>query len=157
MSEDMLYSTSYVRPILLLRGWIYQLNHQYDLADKDFRSMKNLLKEKIQNDPDDFRLYTALGLTLAFLGDNEKAIELGKKAVDMYPVSGDALEGSDVVIDLTWIYTIVGEHEKALEKLDYLLSIPSLMSVPYIQIDPKWDSLKSHPKYDLLLEKYSGK
>jgi hypothetical protein len=49
----------------------------------------------------------------------------------------------------------VGEYDLAIDKLDYLLSIPSYISVPSIRLDPKWDPLRRHPKFQQLLEKYS--
>jgi hypothetical protein len=50
---------------------------------------------------------------------------------------------------------MTGEYEAALTELDYLLSIPSHISVPLIQIEPTWDPLRSHPRYQLLIDKYS--
>ena len=156
MPGEMINITAYVRPKAFLTGWAYQLDHKPDLAQEAFMSTKIYLENKIQAEPNDFRLYTALGLTYAALGEKEKAIKLGKKAVEMYPVSKDVLEGPDVVLDLTWIYTMVSEQDKALKQLDYLLSIPSRISIPLIKIDPRWDSLRSNPKYQSLLKKYSG-
>jgi serine/threonine protein kinase/Tfp pilus assembly protein PilF len=156
MNEEMINQTAFVRPKAFLKGWAYQLDHKPDLAQKAFMSAKSYLESKIEEEPDDFRLYAALGLTCASLGEKERAVRLGKKAVDMYPVSKDALEGPDVALDLTWIYTMVGEQDEALKQLDYLLSIPARISVPLIKIDPRWDALRSNPKYQLLLKKYSS-
>ena len=58
------------------------------------------------------------------------------------------------VADLAFIYTLVGEHEEALDKLEYLLSIPcDTMSVPLLRLDPRWDPLRDHPRYKDLLRK----
>jgi len=57
--------------------------------------------------------------------------------------------------DLAFIYTLVGEYDLALDKLEYLLSIPSqTMSVPMLRLDPRWDALRSHPRYESLLRKH---
>jgi TolB-like protein/Tfp pilus assembly protein PilF len=152
---DMINHVTYVRPKMFLRGWIYFLNNESKLAHNEFKAAKILLEEKIQEKADDFRLHSALGLTYAALGEKEKAIEFGRTATKMYSDSIDALDGSFVILDLAWIYTLTGEYDAALEKLGYLLSIPSYLSVPLIRIDPKWDTLRSHPKYQSLLEKYS--
>jgi serine/threonine protein kinase/Flp pilus assembly protein TadD len=155
MPVDMINIVAFARPKAFLIGWAYQLDHKPAPAQKAFMTAKNYLENKIQEEPNDFRLYAALGLTCAALGEKEKAIKLGNKAVDMYPISKDALEGSDVVLDLAWIYAMVGEQDEALKQLDYLLSIPSRISVPLIKIDPRWDALRSHPKYQSLVQKYS--
>lgn len=45
------------------------------------------------------------------------------------PVSKDALDGPLYVQRLARIYAILGEYDPAIEKLEYLLSIPSPLSV----------------------------
>jgi len=54
--------------------------------------------------------------------------------------------------DLARIYVMVDEHDLAIEKLEYLLSILSELSIPLLQLDPAWDSLRSHPRFKKLLE-----
>jgi len=156
MPGERINIVAFVRPKMFLIGWAYQLDNKIDLARNAFNSAKVYLEKQILDEPGDFRLYGGLGLTCAALGEKEKAIKLGKKAVEMYPVSKDALEGPDVVLDLAWIYTLVGEQDEALKQLDYLLSIPSRVSLPLIKIDPRWEALRSNPKYQSLLTKYSG-
>ena len=79
----------------------------------------------------------------------------GKRGVELYPVSKDALIGPKRVRDLAVIYTMVGEYDAALDEIEYLLSIPSwYMSVPRLRLDPIWDPLRDHPRFQALLEKY---
>jgi tetratricopeptide (TPR) repeat protein len=155
MPGEMINIVAFVRPKMFLIGWAYQLDNKPNLARDAFNSAKVHLEKQIRDEPTDFRLYAALGLACAALGEKERAIRLGKKAVEMYPVSKDALEGPDVVFDLAWIYAMAGEKDEAFRQLDYLLSIPSKISVPLMKIDPRWDSLKSNPKFDDLVRKYS--
>ena len=56
--------------------------------------------------------------------------------------------------DLAHIYTMVGEPDAALEQLDRLLSIPALFSVPLMELEPEWESLRDHPRYQELSEKH---
>lgn len=57
--------------------------------------------------------------------------------------------------DLARIYVMVGEHEKALEKIELLLSIPGHLSTNLLQLDPIWGPLEDNPKFIALLETYS--
>ena len=107
-------------------------------------------------DQPDHRLFVALGHALALLGRNEEAVRAGEQAVELAPISIDALEGADQAIELAKIYSRVGEADKALDLIDELLSIPCDLSVGLLRLDPVWDPLRDHPRFRALLEKYEA-
>jgi hypothetical protein len=49
---------------------------------------------------------------------------------------------------------MAGENDKAFDELDYLLSIPSWFSVNQLKLDPFYDPLRDHPRYQELIRKY---
>jgi hypothetical protein len=49
---------------------------------------------------------------------------------------------------------MVDEYDAAIDLLDYLLSIPSWVSVPQLRLHPMWDPLRDHPRFQALLERY---
>jgi hypothetical protein len=53
---------------------------------------------------------------------------------------------------LARIEALVGEKEAAINHLEYLLSVPSGVSVPSLRVESTWDSLRDHPRFQLLLE-----
>lgn len=53
---------------------------------------------------------------------------------------------------LAFIYVLVGEENAAIDQVEYLLSIPSRITVPLLRIDPRWDPLRNHPRFQKLLE-----
>jgi TolB-like protein/tRNA A-37 threonylcarbamoyl transferase component Bud32/Flp pilus assembly protein TadD len=133
-------------------------------ALKEFSAMKShadlartALEKTVSEHPDDPRYRSALGLAYAYLGRKEDAIREGNQAVSICPVSKDALAGPTYVVDLAGIYVIVGEFESAMDKLDYLMSIPagSDVSVNSLKKDPRWDPLREQPRFKQLIEKYS--
>jgi hypothetical protein len=77
-----------------------------------------------------------LGLSYAGLGRKEEAIREGREAVRLLPVSEDAYEGPMHRIHLAMVHAMVGEHEAALDELEFLLAIPSHISAPLLRIDP---------------------
>ncbi|MFC1559004.1 protein kinase [Gemmatimonadota bacterium] len=95
-----------------------------------------------------------LGLAHAFLGNKDQAIEYGLEAERCAPLERDTAMNVDYQIDLAEIYVTVGEFERALEKLEKLLSIPAPISVPLVQIDPIWAPLRSDPRFEVLMKKY---
>ncbi len=144
------------RPRSLLAAYAYEDLGDEESAREDYEQARAALEVKVAAVPNDPRYHSSLGIAYAALGDKERAIREGRKAVELYPISADAAYGTFFVIDLAHIYTIIGEHEAAVEQLDLLLSIPGHFSVGFLKIDPRWNSLRGHPGFVALLEKYSG-
>ena len=101
-------------------------------------------------------LESFLGFAFAKLGRVADAIQCGETGAEGLTVSEDAVLGPFIMAMLAAIYTEVGEYEKAIEKLEYLLTIPGDMSVNLIKVDPIWDPLRDHPRFNSLLEKYAS-
>jgi len=90
----------------------------------------------------------------AGLGRKEEAIREGKLAVELYPTLKDAYIGPYFPEWLAQIYVMVGQYDAAMDQLEYLLSISCNVSVALLRIDPRWDPLRSHPRFQKILEKY---
>jgi len=134
-------------------GFVYQLLNEPELARSSYDSARILLEKRVREFPDNPEFHRLLGIAYAGLGRKEEAIREGKLAVEVYPVSKDALDGPRNVLYLAEIYVMVGEYDAALDKIEYLLSIPyQYLSVPLLQIDPIWDPLREHPRFKRLLE-----
>ncbi len=120
--------------------------------------VRTALERAIAEHPSDPRYHAALGLTYAYLGQRDEAIRAGARAVDMYPVSKDAALGPIYLLNLARIYTLVGEHEKAIEQLEPLKSVYSseflwqVISIPLLRLDPMWDPLRDYPRFQRLLQ-----
>jgi serine/threonine protein kinase/tetratricopeptide (TPR) repeat protein len=138
-----------------LAGLMYLQMGETDRARQSFESARTILEEELAKRPGDARIHSSLGLVYAVLGQSEKAIEEGLLAVEMDPVSRDALSGPFRVQDLAQIYAIVGDQEAALEQIEYLLSIPCGISAPILRIAPEWDLMRDNPEFQRLLEEYS--
>ena len=105
--------------------------------------------------PNDWTAHSALGSVLAHLGQKAKAIEEGKKAVELMPLERDALEGGpDAIYTLAEIYAVVGESDAAMDNIEQVLSIPSIYSPYFVQEDPELSSLRTLPRFQKLVEKF---
>jgi hypothetical protein len=89
------------------------------------------------------------------LDRKEDAIRQVELAVEMLPVSEDALQGPMLLENLIRVYLAAEEYEAALDQLDYLLSIPSLESAASVRASNEWKPLRDHPRFQAILEKYS--
>jgi serine/threonine-protein kinase len=105
--------------------------------------------------PDPSRHHSRLGIAYAGLSQAEEAIREGKEAFELAVASKHGLlSGSYSGPDLAEIYLMVGEYDAAIDQLERLLSMPSIISVPLLRFDPIWNPLRDHPRFQALLEKY---
>jgi hypothetical protein len=56
--------------------------------------------------------------------------------------------------ELARILTMTGQHDAAIDRLEFLLSVPGFMSIAQLRRSPEWDPLRSHPRFQALLNKY---
>ena len=117
------------------------------------------INKELENDKSNPEILSLIGITSAGRKNKKKAIEEGKKAVDL--IKYNNLDKSDMILNLARIYTMVGEYDQAIFTIDYLLqtqlNIPSSFSIGLLQLDPTWKPLSDKPEYQTLLKNYIKK
>jgi len=130
---------------------IYFLNSNKSLSKIYADSAITHLKSKINEDPNDDRFYATLGKCYAFSGNIKEAITCGQKAVNLKPVKLDYYQGIAKEQDFMEIYIFTGNYDLALDKIVYLLSAPSWLSIGELMIDPVFDNLRSLPRFQKII------
>jgi serine/threonine-protein kinase len=143
-------------PKASFRAFAYQLMGDIEQARTNYESAREFLEVEVDKSPNDDRVRASLGIAYAGLGHAEDAIREAKLAVTLMPVAENAVVGPFRVEDLAFTYALLGERDAAINQLEYLLSIPSWLSAPLLRIDPRWDLLRDHPRFQALLEKYDN-
>ncbi len=138
----------------LLVARMYTYLNEPQLAQRSYEEAKLLLESEVKKSPEDPLLHSSLGIVYAALGRKEEAIREGKQGVALLPVSQNAFYGLYAEEEIAAIYAILGENDLALDQIEYLLSIPSWVTIPYIQLNPRFSSLMEHPRFKVLVEKY---
>jgi tetratricopeptide (TPR) repeat protein len=141
----------------IVAGDCYRLMNKSSGAHASYNAARIVVERLLQKDANNYKLHVSMSLAFAGLNQKEKAIHEAKKAVELYPISIDAVLGPGVLRNLAVVYVMVGEYEAAMDQIEYLLSIPTAMdltSVPMLRIDPTWDPLRSHPRFQKILDKY---
>jgi len=71
----------------------------------------------------------------------------------LFGKNGSSLRNALDIETLAWTYVRVGEYDAAIEQLEHLLSIPSEVSSHLLRLDPIYDPLRDHPRFEALLQK----
>jgi TolB-like protein/Flp pilus assembly protein TadD len=153
-ASDVIEMPRYYAPNALIECECLRALDRPDDARIRCEEARSFLEKELERSPADPRIHSALGKSLALLGLSDEAVRHGEEAVAIWPVSKDALDGVFFERYLAEIFSITGETERAVERLDFLLSIPSLVSVADLRFSPRWDSLRDDPRFQALLEKY---
>src|SRR6185503_6677585 len=100
-------------------------------------------QEKIlQEQPDYGPAVCVMGLTDAALGRKEEALREGRHALELLPVTRDAINGAELIKYLAVIYAWSGERDLALEQIKTSFRIPSTLSYGNLKLHPYWDPLR---------------
>jgi tetratricopeptide (TPR) repeat protein len=154
VGDEILMGRDAYDPMSLYSGLVHSYAGQTELARAAFDSARVILEAAVAERPDHDVRRRSLGLVYAGLGMKEAAVQEGQMAVDLMPMSKDAYYAPYHLRGLAHIHTLVGNYEAAIDLLDYLLSIPSFVSIPYLRLHPMWDPLRDHPRFQALLEKH---
>ena len=132
-------------------------SHWSAIRDAAFANARQELEKIMRDQPDYAAAYSALGVIDAMLGNNDDAIREGRHAVQLVPVTKDAVEGPLLVKYLAIIYAWTGEIDGAFKPLDQTVKLPGFLSYGRLRLDPIWDPLRSDPRFDKILSSLAPK
>jgi predicted Zn-dependent protease len=144
-------------PIELARWEVYEFAQNSEAAHRWFLAARGRLEELITKAPKDSRYHSALAITNAGLGLRPEALHEARAGVELMPTSTDSWRAMWRRQDLARVLAMIGNQNEAIDELDFLLSHPSEMSTPLLRLDPRWDPLRSNPRFQALLTKYGNK
>ena len=115
-------------------------------------SARIALEQQLRANPEDPQRITLLGVTLAYLGRRDEAMRQGEQALKGLPLSKDATLAPYLHHQVARSFILLGEPEKALDVLEPLLRMPYFLSPAWLKIDPTFDPIRKHPRFQRLLE-----
>ena len=117
----------------------------------EFEQSRDLLSKKSQAAPSNALLLSALAVVDALLKRNEEAIAEGQRAVEMLPVSKDAMDGPTVLTNLAVVYAWTGQVDQAFKELATSAKTPHGIYYGQLKKSPLWDPLRKDPRFDEFL------
>ena len=135
----------------IVRAQTYWLRKDAAKARVYADSAQLAMAEQLRATPEDGQRHVLRGLALAYLGRKAEAIAEGERGLALLPISRDAFSGAYNQHQLVRIYLLVGEPEKALDRLEPLLKIPYYLSPGWLKIDPTFAPLRGNPRFEQLI------
>ena len=126
-------------------------------ATAAFRECRDILVQRLIVKPEHARTIAVLAQVDAGLGQKELALQEAQHAVDLMPISKDIYDGALVLEGLAQVYTWSGEHDRAIEVLQKLVSIPSYINYARLKLHPLWKPLRGDPRFQKIVNSLAPK
>ena len=155
---DGCYDNSIPVPRSWCEGVVAQFRGDKAAAHAAFTSVRAEAAKIAAEQPNYAEALCVLGMADAALGNKEDAIREGRRAVELLPVTKDAIIGARLVHYLALIYAWTGEKDLALEQLSVAASLPNLfLSYGYLRLHPYWDPLRGDPRFEKVVASLAPK
>jgi len=143
-----------INPKALLAAQLWDIVGETARAQTAYEEALGMLEDRFPEVGRNSKALRAMGLTLAGLGRGDEAISHSRRSVALYPVETDPYFGSTDLLRMALIYTRLGRIDEALDVVEQLLGMPSLLSVALLELDPRWRPLREHPRYESVVLKF---
>jgi serine/threonine-protein kinase len=148
---DGCYDDTIPIPRFWCEGVVAQLRGDKAAASSAFSNARIEGAKLVAEQPGYAEGLCVLGMADAALGHKDEAIREGRRAVELMPVSKDAIRGPLLIQYLAVIYASTGEVDLALEQLSVAASIPSHLSYGRLRLHPYWDPLRGDPRFEKIV------
>jgi tetratricopeptide (TPR) repeat protein len=138
------------------REMVQAIPHDRTGATRHFDVARDELLKTLAAQPNYPRALAVLAMTDAALGRNEDAIREGQRAVELLPVSQEALNGASQLRYLAITYIWVGQNDSALEALSNAARLPSDTTFGQLKLHPVWDPLRGGPRFEKIIASLAG-
>ena len=126
-------------------------------AQAAFTAARREVEKTVERQPDFAAALSLLGMIDAGLERKEQAIQEGRRACELLPVSKDAIDGADIAINLAQIYAWTGEKDWAIEQIAAVERVPNTLSYGLLKLHPYWDPLRGDPRFEKIVASLAPK
>jgi Flp pilus assembly protein TadD len=112
--------------------WIEFIRGNHPTMEQ-FGAAREQLYRKVAADPTEPDLVAALACADLALGRKEESIQEGQRALEMRPISEDAVDGPVLAENVAEIYALTNQLDAAFGQLDVLVTIPGIPGGPRLR------------------------
>ena len=138
-------------PRAFCEGLAARVRNDTNAARSAFAAARAELERITREQPQFASPLAVLGLVDAALGRKEEAIREGRRALELCPLSKDAVVGAELMEYLAVIYAWTGEKDLALQQLAATVKIPGVLNYGNLRLHPFWDPLRGDPRFDKIV------
>jgi eukaryotic-like serine/threonine-protein kinase len=120
-------------------------------AQSSFQLAHDRIILQLHQQPDDPELISNLSVADAGLGLKENALHEARRAIELCPLSRDAVDAPGYQTMLALVYAWTGEHDAALTQLEKIVRLPRGPDYSELRFNPWWDEIRTDPRFDTLL------
>lgn len=148
----------YVGELRFWLAWAQEVAGDREAARESWSQSRGELEAFLKEQPENFVLMGDLALTKVALGDNNAALALAERAIEMVPIEKDVLTGPRPMEILARVTALIGDADRSIAALEKLLSIPyeaPLAANPpltpaLLRLDPMFKALRGNPRFQKL-------
>jgi len=142
-------------------GLLARAMHDEARARRAFTTARAAQEQVVQKQKDYGPALCMLGLIDAALGNKQAALEEGRRATELSPVSKDAINGSVVSAYFAMTAAWAGETDLAIEQLSAVVQpevyTPLCAHYGMLKAFPFWDPLRGDPRFEQIVASLAPK
>lgn len=142
---------SYYYPKAWYAALISRARGDEEKAKTAFTEVRGQLENLVANRPGNVRARAVLAQVYAGLGLKKAALADALAAAARRTIEMDAYDGPLVLQGVAQVYVWTGDHDKALDVLERLTSVPGYLSYGYLLRDPLWKPVRNEARFQNIL------
>ncbi len=134
-----------------MEGLVARIKGDATAAQKAFEAARAFYEKEHRDDPGYGPSLCILAMIDAALGRNQEALQEGRRALELSPLTKDSLDGADVLYFYAVTCAWAGERDLAIEQLQKLAKTPGGLTYGDALFSLYWDSLRGDPRFEKIV------
>jgi TolB-like protein/class 3 adenylate cyclase len=153
LPEDGLFGKETISlPRAWCEGVVARAEGDFPAAQSAFDKARVVVEKRARDEPNSASALCTLGMVDAALGRKKQAIQEGRRALELLPVTKDAIDGAMLMEYLAIIYAWSDKKDAALKQLGEAINVPGYLSYGQLRLDPLWEPLRGDARFEKITE-----